>query len=474
MKSAKAAKVAFYAVRRGRKPGVYPTWTECESEVKGFDGARYKKFMTEAEAWNFVNGNDSGASSEKSDKSSEKSEGDTATEKDKTAKAAKDEKKSSSSSSSTAAGQKRSAILLPDDFHATQAKRPKDGPVSVYTDGCCFNNGKDNPCAGIGVYWGPGDPNNLSERLGGRQTNNRAEIIAAMRAIQQAKEQGITELKIYTDSNFLISCMTEWLPKWKTTGWKGSNGKEVLNREELEQLDAETTGITVTYEHVPGHQGVEGNEAADKLANDGARKKLDDDESSSSATDKSGKGSSGNAADKKVEKKAEKPVKEDKKSAAKSSATPTASADAVTVYTSGSCFNIGKEQRGGVGVYWGPDDPNNLSERLTGPQTKNRTDIMAALRAVEQAKERGLKELQIHTDNIFLFNSMMKWVPKWRTNGWQTSTGNEVQNKEELEQLDTATTGITVTYVHVTAESGGEGKEAASKLSKEGAKKKVD
>lgn len=29
------------------------------------------------------------------------------------------------------------------------------GTAVVFTDGCCFNNGKDNPQAGVGVYWGP-------------------------------------------------------------------------------------------------------------------------------------------------------------------------------------------------------------------------------------------------------------------------------------------------------------------------------
>lgn len=37
---------AYYAVARGRLPGVYSTWAECEQQVKGFSGACYKKFAT--------------------------------------------------------------------------------------------------------------------------------------------------------------------------------------------------------------------------------------------------------------------------------------------------------------------------------------------------------------------------------------------------------------------------------------------
>ena len=45
----------FYAVRVGKKPGIYMTWPECEAQVKGFPGAKYKSFPTKAEAEAFVN-----------------------------------------------------------------------------------------------------------------------------------------------------------------------------------------------------------------------------------------------------------------------------------------------------------------------------------------------------------------------------------------------------------------------------------
>lgn len=45
----------YYGVKEGRNPGIYETWSECEREVKGFKGAKYKKFKTEEEALSFVN-----------------------------------------------------------------------------------------------------------------------------------------------------------------------------------------------------------------------------------------------------------------------------------------------------------------------------------------------------------------------------------------------------------------------------------
>ena len=49
----KRAKKGFYAVARGRQPGVFRTWPEAEGQVKGFRGARHMAFSTmqEAEDW---------------------------------------------------------------------------------------------------------------------------------------------------------------------------------------------------------------------------------------------------------------------------------------------------------------------------------------------------------------------------------------------------------------------------------------
>ena len=46
----------YYAVKEGRKPGVYTTWAECETQVKGYPGADYKKFNNEEDARLFVYG----------------------------------------------------------------------------------------------------------------------------------------------------------------------------------------------------------------------------------------------------------------------------------------------------------------------------------------------------------------------------------------------------------------------------------
>ena len=44
----------YYAVKEGRLPGIYDTWAKCEAQVKGFKGAKYKKFPSYDEAVDFI------------------------------------------------------------------------------------------------------------------------------------------------------------------------------------------------------------------------------------------------------------------------------------------------------------------------------------------------------------------------------------------------------------------------------------
>lgn len=49
------SKAAFYAVRKGRNPGIYHTWAKCKENTQGFKNAKYKKFATHKEALSFIN-----------------------------------------------------------------------------------------------------------------------------------------------------------------------------------------------------------------------------------------------------------------------------------------------------------------------------------------------------------------------------------------------------------------------------------
>lgn len=47
---AKKPKQKYYVVWKGANPGIYTTWADCQSQIAGFPGAKYKSFPTKEEA----------------------------------------------------------------------------------------------------------------------------------------------------------------------------------------------------------------------------------------------------------------------------------------------------------------------------------------------------------------------------------------------------------------------------------------
>lgn len=141
--------------------------------------------------------------------------------------------------------------------------------IVVYTDGCSLNNGQSDARAGVGVFFGLDDPRNISEPLPttSRMTNQRAELTAALRALDQVDSNADVEIR--TDSHYVIKGMTEWIQSWKLKDWKVG----VMNLDLFQQLDErirERQGDTL-FRYVAAHTGILGNEMADQLAKNGAR-----------------------------------------------------------------------------------------------------------------------------------------------------------------------------------------------------------
>ncbi|KAK0208946.1 ribonuclease H-like domain-containing protein, partial [Desarmillaria ectypa] len=161
----------------------------------------------------------------------------------------------------------------------------------VFSDGACKGNGKTGAVAGVGVWWGHNDPRNLAERCPGKQTNNRAELIAIVRVLEQSQAE-TNPLRIKTDSRYSINCMhirnlfdilaylgslgvTQWLQKWAVNDFKTVKGTPVENAPLIKYLArllerSNRLGRKINLEYVQGHMGIEGNEAADRQANIGA------------------------------------------------------------------------------------------------------------------------------------------------------------------------------------------------------------
>ena len=139
----------------------------------------------------------------------------------------------------------------------------------IYVDGACINNGYKNAVAGIGIYFGPQDSRNVSQRIDGKQTNNIAELEAVLHLYTIIEEdiKAGKPIGIVTDSIYAIRCCTTYGKKCADAGWK----KDIPNKDMVKRAYELYRGNNVEFIHVMAHTGNTdvhslGNQAADKLA----------------------------------------------------------------------------------------------------------------------------------------------------------------------------------------------------------------
>ncbi len=234
------AKPSIYAVARGRACGLFTSWQECEKQIKGYPGARYKGFADVAAALAWLNGETNAA---------------------------------------TGAPQ-GSARRAPSAPAAPRPRPPREScaaaaptvpaDYTIYTDGSCLKN-PGGP-GGWAIVACDERTGTLTEKSGGHPetTNNRMELTAAIEALAFAPAD--TRVALYTDSQYLKNGLTKWLAGWKRRGWKKADGTPVLNRDLWEQLDALTHTHVISYHWVKGHRGNPRNERCDTLARGEAMK----------------------------------------------------------------------------------------------------------------------------------------------------------------------------------------------------------
>jgi ribonuclease HI len=143
--------------------------------------------------------------------------------------------------------------------------------IEIYTDGAC----KGNP--------GPGGWGVLLKSAGAQKelfggelatTNNRMEMMAVIEALSALKRP--CHVTLHVDSQYVLKGITEWLSGWKARGWKTSAKQPVKNVDLWQRMDelVSTSGHTIDWRWVRGHNGDPGNEHADMLANKGVAQAL--------------------------------------------------------------------------------------------------------------------------------------------------------------------------------------------------------
>ena len=137
--------------------------------------------------------------------------------------------------------------------------------IVIHTDGACSGN------PGPGGWGAILDWNGRRKELSGGEaetTNNRMELMAAIRALEALKG-GPHAVEIHTDSSYVKNGISGWIHGWKRNGWKTADKKPVKNVELWQALDDQTRRHHVTWHWVKGHAGHDDNERADELAREG-------------------------------------------------------------------------------------------------------------------------------------------------------------------------------------------------------------
>ena len=137
--------------------------------------------------------------------------------------------------------------------------------VEIYTDGACSGNPGPGGWGAVLSY--RGKTRELSGGEAAPTTNNRMELMAAIRALESLTRPSV--VRLHTDSSYLRNGVTSWLASWKRNGWRTASRQPVKNSDLWRRLDAAAARHEVRWLWVKGHAGNPGNERADALANRG-------------------------------------------------------------------------------------------------------------------------------------------------------------------------------------------------------------
>jgi len=219
----------YYAVHKGRQPGIYSTWSECQNQVKDFKNSVFKKFKTEQKAQQFV---DKGWASIKKKKYTLDSW-------------VKPTKKPAKTNSSV--------------MKMNLATKTNARVIEVYTDGSADNVVK---CSyyGIGIVFPDENRSDISQRIQDKSaTNNRAELMAILCAVKAVlpELQAQMTLHIYSDSQYSIKSID------------GTYKNGTMNLDLIETARDLYRQYNIKFFHVRAHKGNKYNEMADKLARKG-------------------------------------------------------------------------------------------------------------------------------------------------------------------------------------------------------------
>ena len=133
--------------------------------------------------------------------------------------------------------------------------------ITIYTDGASVGNPGPGGWGAIII-----DDDDTVREIGGGEThttNNKMELTAVIRAL---KSISTSEAVIYTDSEYVLKGITEWIHRWQQKNWKTAGRKPVLNQDLWQELLTLTQDKKLNWKLVRGHSGIPLNERCDEIA----------------------------------------------------------------------------------------------------------------------------------------------------------------------------------------------------------------
>ncbi len=134
--------------------------------------------------------------------------------------------------------------------------------VTIHTDGACLGN------PGPGGYGAVLDYDGTRRELSGGfrlTTNNRMELLAAIKALEALKEP--CRVTLHSDSKYVVDAVEQgWARRWQANDWMRNKKEAAINPDLWERLLQQTGRHDVTFRWVRGHAGNVENERCDRLA----------------------------------------------------------------------------------------------------------------------------------------------------------------------------------------------------------------
>ena len=133
--------------------------------------------------------------------------------------------------------------------------------IQIHTDGACLGNPGPGGWAAL-LRYGQRE----KELVGGeaQTTNNRMELMAAIRALEALTEP--CDVVLHTDSQYVRKGITEWMANWLRRNWRTAAGAPVKNQDLWQRLHEAAGRHRVDWRWVKGHSGDPDNERVDLLA----------------------------------------------------------------------------------------------------------------------------------------------------------------------------------------------------------------